>query len=463
MSCRPLMLVSKRRAASRAFSLAELLIAIMILGLGLVSIAALLPAGIIMQRSAADDIFGPIVAENAMSILRSKLHASDFGSMEEFTGMVDSDRASGRSDSNATAGGVGSPSWVTTPVPGDWGWKRPGVIYSDLDNANAPWLDGVDETGAIDIFSHYFTKRMAGVPDANSYASAILATEFPSGVGAVSQPDSLWGIPYNRYLYDSDFDHTTTGLNPGSQDPTGRNPLMIVSQYERTWPMPADADPAGRELDTRPQYFWDCMFRRFGGRIQVALFVYRAVPSGGDGPPFIRTPYLRGPSSAPALPGAAPIEQVTFPFRRRFYETISEHAGSAELPWKAGGADRNLNTISDQVQIRKTHPIPGTVTPNSQLRASECYDQWQSPQQWIVDDEGHVHRVVNGRNRTEDGPVTTSSSLTPDFFDKRTRAGFAGNALNYGGVEQIWYLPRFAFRNGVEYTITPVYSTVRDL
>lgn len=475
--------MNRNAVGSRAFSLAEMLIAVLVLGIGLISISALLPSGILIQRSASDDVYGPIVAEQALSMIRSKVHPEDFGMMEEFTELGDADRSSGRSDTNATAAGFGMP-WPTRPsLPGDWGWKRPGVIYDDLGNPSNPWADGIDETGAIDIFSHYFTKRMLALPDAGWYSAAGLATEFPAGVGpAAGGPKNLWGIPYSRRIYDWDNDVASTGVNSGTQDPSGRMPLAIITQRERSWPMAPEADPAARSPEGAPLYFWDCMFRRFGGRIQVAIFVYRAAPSGGDGPAFSRSAFLKGPPSAPALPGAAPATQVTFPFRRRFYEATVEHASSAELPWRAGGYDRSLISPSDNTQIRKTSP---TAAPTSQFKAAEAYDQWQMAGQWIVDEDGAVHRLIQGRTRNEDGPVAMSSSLLPDTHDARTKAGawraaametylqgggpfpevdLAGTAAaEWPGIEQIWYLPRTVYRNGYEYAVTPVYVTVRDL
>src|SRR4030095_6691224 len=64
---------SRGELGSRAFSLIEVLLAIFILGVGVISIAALFPAGIAQQRASVDDIIGPTVANNALSLLRTKL------------------------------------------------------------------------------------------------------------------------------------------------------------------------------------------------------------------------------------------------------------------------------------------------------------------------------------------------------------------------------------------------------
>ena len=68
-----------RQHSNRAFSLVELIIAILILGIGMISIAALFPAGIKQQEIAEDDVYGPLVAKHAMELLRTRLKQEDFG------------------------------------------------------------------------------------------------------------------------------------------------------------------------------------------------------------------------------------------------------------------------------------------------------------------------------------------------------------------------------------------------
>ena len=73
-----------RRRASSGFSLVEMLLAIFILGIGVISISALFPAGIVMQRQSTDDLLGPVVAKNALGLLRARLNPTDFGGFQEF-------------------------------------------------------------------------------------------------------------------------------------------------------------------------------------------------------------------------------------------------------------------------------------------------------------------------------------------------------------------------------------------
>ncbi len=91
----------------RGFSLIEVLMAIFILAIGIISITALFPAGIAQQRHAIDDMMGPIVADNAMTILRSKLRPEDFGADEDFL--------------------LFSPARLLT-LQGDWEWRRPALF-----------------------------------------------------------------------------------------------------------------------------------------------------------------------------------------------------------------------------------------------------------------------------------------------------------------------------------------------
>ncbi len=73
---------SEAASRRRGFSLIEVLLSVFILGIGVISIAALFPAGIAQQRQSVDDITGPIVAQNALAILRTKLRPADFGTLE---------------------------------------------------------------------------------------------------------------------------------------------------------------------------------------------------------------------------------------------------------------------------------------------------------------------------------------------------------------------------------------------
>ena len=100
----------------RAFSLIELLLSVFILAIGIISVSALFPAGIAQQQQTTDDQLGPVVAEQALGLLRSRVRPEDFGSFEEFGILI------GLSGATVTG------SYAYRPAPGDWSWIRPGVI-----------------------------------------------------------------------------------------------------------------------------------------------------------------------------------------------------------------------------------------------------------------------------------------------------------------------------------------------
>ena len=122
------------RLHGRGFSLMEVMLAVFILGIGVISVAAIFPAGISQQRRSNDDIMGPIVAENAIATLRSKLDQEDFGYFEMFVG-------SDQIPFDTTTG----------MIYGDWPWYRPGFVFSDDQNVSA-----------IDIFSAQQARISAG-------------------------------------------------------------------------------------------------------------------------------------------------------------------------------------------------------------------------------------------------------------------------------------------------------------
>ncbi len=58
--------------AARAFALVEVLIAIFILAIGMISVATIFPVAIHQSRQATDDIVGQMVGEQALALLRTK-------------------------------------------------------------------------------------------------------------------------------------------------------------------------------------------------------------------------------------------------------------------------------------------------------------------------------------------------------------------------------------------------------
>ena len=158
------------------FSLIELLLAIFILSIGVIAVAALLPAGIYQQRQAVDDVIGPVVANNAMAMLRSRLTPDDFG----LDGLFD-------------------------PRSGDWPWRRPGFVTRDPVN---------DVTvGSIFIFTNSLFAPFATEPPGNriphnverygvEFGPAVMITQeeryFPVS-GRELAPTYMWECMFRRH------------------------------------------------------------------------------------------------------------------------------------------------------------------------------------------------------------------------------------------------------------------------
>ena len=431
----------------RAFSLVEVLLAIFILGIGVISIAALFPAGIAQQRLSNDDLIGPMVANNAIEIIRSKVKPEDFGSFEQF--------------------GIATASTPRPTVLGDWCWLRPGFLFAE-DNTwpAAPNLP-LSENGAIDIFSNYFYIPGSPITGGNR------ASEFPS-----SHPNAterVYGVPYNTFKY-------------GFASTGGAPPRILITQAERYYPMISRQQSTSND-SYQPQYVWDCMFRRFDGKIYVAIFVYKVtVPGGGTATNFVVAP---NPGNGfPPVP--VWLNLVTDP------NGGTPPAYSAGGPWDVGGPDPSPGAYDDDAIVLGTED--GTL-----YNPDDATHAWQDPRQWMIDQNNNIHRVV-GQTRddfeTNDGdmlielvrPLTPvlggidgAGNPSPKFGPGGVSLGFnspyyyrstGGPPVNYGFIGQnivtdIWYMPLTMKydSNGDgaitgadnDATITPVYATVKEL
>ena len=505
----------------RAFTLVELVLAIFILGIGMISVAALFPAGMAQQQASDDEVYGPMVAKQAFELLRGRLKQEDFGTYEEFTPPGATDVARDpvpvqRSTPNPKVGGVSRP----TTISGDWGWKRPGMVLVDDDST----VD-VDEAGMVDVFSVLYTRKAVSRPTAPgqravTFNTTDMLTELPTGLPYVSDlKHRIYGIPYNRSKYDEQRDVSLvnyawriTGSKPKppkTGDPDladGRNalcePAAFVTQRERYWPMPS----AGTGVVPAPSYVWDCMFRRFGGKVYMAVFVYRVGGLNGirSDPKVSKTgtPYVVARvddtvdlkfgvalSKLPAIPQLASSRKDQDAVRN----LVRDDGSSAKAPWGAGGLDTKVGkSINPSLYGpgRDDSSVPGTealvVTgdnSNEIEKLSLGYsDGWQAPGQWFIDFFGNVHRVLNGRRTRAEGPVTLVKpvprqpygDVLVDFGSRFTGSKPATYPTAEGGlvatpgsgddsaegIQDIWFVP-LQDRNGND--LTPIYAAIEEL
>jgi len=409
----------------RAFSLIELLLSVFILAIGIISVSALFPAGIAQQQQTADDQLGPVVAEQALGLLRSRVKTEDFGTFEEF-GVT-----------NLLAQSISNGSYVFRPSAGDWSWIRPGVIRSNQSGTT------IDDVGAIDIFSTLAQ---------NAGSSAQEFCEFPNqGVTRTGGGNlKLWGAPYNS---------SRTSLAPP----------IIVTQRERWWP----SVPEGATTFTPPTYSWDCMFRRMGGRIQVAIFVYRVIGVGGA----VKS-YSSPANGAPSLPtvvvGGSYPNLPPVPYRRVPKATAGNGAtgttGSPTNIQVATGWEQPA-TLSLTGQGPFSTGYFGTAQGLNQTdfiaaQIPQVSEQWQFPGQWIIDNNSNVHRVAQGRRNSTDSARVRMSAPVPrvpnaQIYDDYELVGSATFEPTPPGIRTMHYVPAVIDANGTQ--LVPVYATVREL
>jgi prepilin-type N-terminal cleavage/methylation domain-containing protein len=402
---------SRRVRAARGFSLVELLLAIFILGIGIISVAAVFPAGIALQRQSNDDTLGPLVGNHAMGVIRSRLRQEDFGNFSQFNPSVPPYFVS-------PAGGA-----PILTVEGDWPWMRPGFLFDNPATA--------DDEGAIDVFSLVQTRQDAGLtplPGTQDLIQLQKASELPDGWGGTP----LRGVPFNTGRFS-----VLPQVGVASFIRPLPEPLVLIGQRERSWPMSSEFG-TGSTAD-RPQYHWEVMFRKFQGRVWAAVFVYRVGFPGGQPRPYSVAP--ADPSlnavDSPSAANRSPLPVVLF----------TPSATTTAWVTPATGTDPSA--------------IPGTNA-GSVLDLTKPRQMWQVPGQWILDQNNFVHRVLNGRRNTTEGPVRFARPIpaAPAAPVYGVRPNTPAALLDSEGVAAAWYLP---IRDARGATLTPVYVLVEEL
>ena len=247
----------------RAFSLIEVLMSVFILGIGVIAIASLLPAGIKQQQNARDTSVGPVVAQSAIGLLRTKFKQSDFGGDDAFYPRA-------HHFQNQTAVQFRMPPQTT--FAGCLQEISVGRVLQDGPFSTFPQRRAV----------HPFVAPPSALPGGNdsfwwnkfvpNFASATsdpLSADDPcyngrldSGRNFTSRPPSTRNIPLNSESWPCGEIDPISILN-GSVDLKALS--WFITQEERQWP---------RESEN-PKYYWDCMFKKTNGIVEVAIFVYR--------------------------------------------------------------------------------------------------------------------------------------------------------------------------------------------
>jgi hypothetical protein len=326
---------------------------------------------------------------------------------------------------------------------------RPGFFFNPAD------------AGTIDIFSAGFTRQNLDSPLPPFPPTTLKATEMPDGV-AFSPTGKLFGIPYNPRKYPlftnlpyfTQLDGLTQRLN---------EPRVTFTQSERTWPQ--DPSNYGASVPGKgPQFYWDCMFRRLGGRVQVAVFVYRVTSTGGAPRAYTvqrASPAVIGqaPTSGTAFAGTMDTTAFTPPIPLAFY---------ARTPGDGNSWPNRNGTLTDE--------IPNTGPGSAFSASNNTWDDWMAPGQVWVDNHGNLHEVLRGRlipgtasvSSPIQGPVKLTRPIprmppSPIFgrwVDDPRLPGFQPTAPFNLHIGAIWFVPNTDSTGSV---ITPVYATVEEL
>jgi hypothetical protein len=248
------------------------------------------------------------------------------------------------------------------------------------------------------------------------------------------------------------------------------------------------------------------MFRRFGGKVYVAVFVYRVGSLNGvrSDPAVTRvgtadatgTPYVVAKvdgqvdstfgaalARLPAIPQLASSRDVS-------PKNLVRNDGTSKAnAWGAGGLDAKVGrSINPSLYGpgRDDSSVPGTealatASDDPAVISLGYSDGWQSPGQWFVDFFGNVHRVLNGRRTRAEGPVTLVKPVPRQPYgnalveagDRYSSTGQNPRAAedclistpNSGddsnkGIQDIWFVP-LQDRNGND--LTPIYAAIEEL
>ena len=469
--------MSSARTIPRGFSLIELLMAIFILGIGLISIASLLPVGVTLQQRAEDELMGPMVAADALDFLRSKLQPDDFGSwwdyyeaQQDYYKDVLGDFETADGLEQETYGKLISSrtqqpaAWLTRDV---WPWQRPAVITEVLD------ADLQVEPGTIDIFNSLYYQGLANSVGEHSLPSQHPWLRFQSF--QINDTDqSPFGIPFS--LFDRPAENAILSI-----------PHVLITPEERSWPRP---DVTGR----RPVYFWDCAIRRMGAEVQAAIFVYRVQAvslnqpawrpqavqiQDGDGglEPLMHTVNLASPDidfgmwsvgmqgtkEADQIPGA----WVDDPINRMHPDWSWQKDGQylLDLYGTMHRVQAGRREASDALMLTAPVPAPTVTAQMDRLDLDEDVSQfapWHNTSApWH--DGRHDPQLLTASTILP--PYAMSLMCKPEDYPRGVVLGNEDDILDAAPVvDRLWYLPMdVTTQNGMTYRLVPIYATVGNL
>jgi hypothetical protein len=295
--------------------------------------------------------------------------------------------------------------------------------------------------GTIDIFSANYTRQQPPF----SLAPRVVgpwAVEMPNG----HPGGPLFGMPYNRRKYPLyDLASTTPSAVPASLDIQAlTEPNFTFTQSERSYPQ------GGSVASNVPVYFWDCMFRRNGGRVQVAIFVYRVTAPGGETRAYATSGLSTALISGAPVPPSGSFEVTTqTPPIPALY--LAPNFGTA-TSWPNRTA-----------AIPVLDEIPGTAAASA-FAPDRIWDDWQLPNAWWVDNHATVHKVLNGRTNSTQGPVKLQRPIP--VMPRSPVNGVAPNGTYpaSGGpssfISGVWFVPQRDARGNI---LTPVFAAVEEL